>query len=59
MEKYGIFLINGPHSQYGTTPTIGLSKLHIADFESVEDAAKYIRENQIQVQCIILQYWTA
>jgi len=43
MLKYGIFLVNGTPHGYDETPATGLTKLHIADFNSLENAAEYIR----------------
>lgn len=57
MEKYGIFLLNGANQNYGTIPCIGLTKLYIGDFDTLEDAAAYIRANRITLPHFIMQYW--
>lgn len=57
VEKYGIFLVNGTNHRYGDTPAIGITKLHIADFDTLEEAAAYIREHQITPQHFVMQYW--
>lgn len=59
VEKYGIFLINGGQHGYGETPAIGITKLHIGDLDSLEEAADYIREHRITIPYIIMQYWVA
>ncbi len=55
--KYGIFLANGTNHGYGTNAAIGITMLHIGDFDSPEEAADYIRENPITPQHLIMQYW--
>ena len=56
-EKYGIFLANGTHHNYGTTAAISITKLHIADFDSPEEAAEYIKNNPITPTHFIMSYW--
>ena len=46
-EKYGIFLENGDHHNYGTTVTVSIPKLFIGDFDSPEDATEYIINNRM------------
>jgi hypothetical protein len=55
--KYGIFLASGPNSNYAGVPIIGLAKLHIGDFDTLEDAEEYLKENQITPQHFIMQFW--
>jgi hypothetical protein len=57
VEKYGIFLLNGTNHGYGTTPAIGVTKLHIGDFDTVEEAAEYIRRHPITPAHFIMQFW--
>ena len=56
-EKFGIFLVNGINHNYGNRTAIGITKLHVGDFESPDDAMQYLKENPIVVQHIIMQYW--